>query len=100
MESFGYFFVHLDQQLLLLSQLLVAIRDFSLHPLTEWFTNDCIGDVDEPLPGHFVHVSIFRQMLAYIRILSSLLQDVHNAQVLVLWHKEHLYVVTFNATLK
>ena len=79
MESFGDFFVHLDQQLLLLRQLLVAIRDFSLHPLTEWFTDNCVGDVNEPLSGHLVHVTIFWQMLADIRILSSLFQDVHNA---------------------
>ena len=61
--------VHLYEQLLFLSDLVVAQSDFFLHPITERLSNDCVDHVDEPLTWDFVHVTIVREVVRDLRVL-------------------------------
>ena len=66
--------VHLYEQLLLLCDLFVAQNYFFLHPITERLSNDCVDHVDEPLTWDFVHVTIVREVVRDLWVLSGSLE--------------------------
>ena len=73
-ECLGDLRVHLYEQLLLLSDLIVAESYFFLHPITERLSNDCVDHVDEPLTWDFVHVTIVREVVRDLRVLPGSLE--------------------------
>ena len=73
-ERLGDLRVHLYEQLLLLCDLFVAQNYFFLHPITERLSNNCIGHVDEPLTWDFVHVTIVREVVRDLWVLSGSLK--------------------------
>ena len=43
---------------MLLGELFVAVGDRLIDPRGERLAHDGVGDIDEPLPGDFVHVAV------------------------------------------
>ena len=98
-KSFGNLGIHVDQEVLLLGKLLVAIGNLRFDPGTEWFTNDGVDDVDEPLPWDLMHVTVFREVIIDQGNLPSLLKDANYVEIFVLRSVENLDVVAFDTTL-
>ena len=73
-KSLCNFRIHIDQKVLLLGKLLVAIGDLCLDPSAELFTNDGVGNVDEPLTWNLVHVTVFGKVVVDHGHLSGLLE--------------------------
>ena len=96
-ESLGNLGVHLDQEILLPSQVFVASCDLILDPGAEGLSDDRVGHVDEPLPRHLVHVAVFRKVVADLWGFPGALEYALNAEVLVLRDVEHLDVVALDA---
>ena len=97
MEGLGNLRVHLDEELLLLRQLFVASRDLVLDPAAEGGTENGVGDVDQPLARHLVHVAVLGEVVVDSWVLSGSLEDAFDAEVLVLWNVEDLNVVALDA---
>ena len=76
--------IHVDQQVLLLGQLVVAGGDLRLDPGAELLTDDGVGDVDEPLPWDLVHVTVFREVVVDQGDLPGFLKDPSDAKILIL----------------
>ena len=91
------FRIHVDEQVLLFGKLVVAGGDLCFDPGAELFTNDGIGDVDEPLPWDLVHVSVFGKVIVDQGDLPGSLEDSSNAEILILRSVEDLDVVAFDA---
>ena len=89
--------VHLDIEVLLLGQVLVAADNFLFYPAAEWLSDDRVGHVDEPLSRHLVHVTVFWQEVADHWRHSGLFEYATDAERLVLWAVEHLDVVALDA---
>ena len=98
MEGLGDIWIHLDEELLLLCQLLVADGNFISSPGAEWLPQDGVGDVDEPLTRNLVHVAVLRQIVVDPGVLSCLLEDALDAEGLVVGHVEDLDLVALDAT--
>ena len=54
------FRIHVDEQVLLFGKLVVAGGDLCFDPGAELFTNDGIGDVDEPLYLFYINLRVFK----------------------------------------
>ena len=89
--------VHLDIEVLLLGQVLVAADDFLFDPAAKWLSDDRVGHVDEPLSRHLVHITVFWQEVADLWRHSGLFEYATDAERLVLWAVEHLDVVALDA---
>jgi len=85
--------IHLDVEILLLGKILIAVDDFLFDPDTEWLSDDRVGQVDEPLSRHLVHVAIFWKEGADLRRLSGLFEYATYIERLVLRAVEHLDVI-------
>ena len=84
MEGLGDIWIHLDEELLLLCQLLVADGNFISSPGAEWLPQDGVGDVDEPLARDLVHVSVVGQIGEDGLVLAGFIEDGGDGEVLVL----------------
>ena len=97
MECFSDFRVHRNQEVLLLSENLVAIQNLPLHPFLELLPDNSIHDGDQPRPTHLAHVSIFRQEIFHSRVFHRKFDNTADAEGFILWNEENLDVVTFEA---
>lgn len=97
-EGPGNLRIHIDQEVLLFGELLVSISNLRLDPGAEWFADDGVGDVDEPLPRDLMHVTVFREVVIDQRDLPGLIKDPSDAKILVLWSVEDLDVVALDTT--
>ena len=97
MEGFGNVRVHLDVELLPLSQRFIAVFDLQLDPASKGFTANYEGEIDEPLARHLVHVTVFREIVGDFRVFPTRLKYALDAEVLVLRDVKHLDVITFDA---
>ena len=96
MERLRYLGIHLDKQLLLLSDLFIPENDFFLHPVTERLSNDCVNHVYEPLTWYFVHVTIVWKIVRNLRILPGSLEYALYAQILILRNVEYFDIIAFD----
>ena len=90
--------VHLDEQVLLGSQVVVASLDDSGDPPGEGLAQHGVGDVEDPLAGSTADVAVFRQVVEDERVLASCLEDVLDAQLVILWAVEVLDVFAFDTS--
>ena len=99
MECFEYLRIKVQDQILLLGDLHVPIRDGVANPLRKRSTYDCIGYVHDPLARYLVHVSVIRQILHHQIVLTGLLKDVMHGKALVLRTRQELHLVTLEEEL-
>ena len=91
--------VHLDHQVLLHGQVLIAAEDLLADPRSDGLAHDRVCDVDEPLPRHLVHVPIVWEEVADLRRFPGLREDAHDIEVIVLRAEEELDVIAFDAAI-
>ena len=96
MERLRYLGIHLDKQLLLLSDLFIPENYFFLHPVTERLSNDCVNHVYEPLTWDFVHVTIVWKIVRNLWILPGSLKYALYVQILILRNVEHFDIIAFD----
>ena len=77
---------------------MIAVFDFALHPASKRFTKDGIGDIDEPLARHLVHITVFREVVVDSRVLPCLCKDTFDAEVLILGAVQILDCITLDTT--
>ena len=90
--------VHLDEQVLLGSQVVVASLDDSGDPAGEGLAQHGVGDVEDPLARSAAEVAVFRQVVEDARVLASCLEDVFDTELVVVWAVEVLDVFAFDTT--
>ena len=78
-ESCSDFWVKFDHEILIFSELIIAILNFLGHPLPEVVTYDRVDDIDKPLPRNFMQVPIIRQILLNLRNLFTIFEDGFNS---------------------
>ena len=98
MESFGNFRIHLNVELLLRGQLFIAKFNFVLDPAFERFTEDGVGDIEEPLTRKARKITVFRQVLVDPGVLLGCGEDTFDGEVLILGTVQILDIVTFDTT--
>ena len=76
--------VDVDGQLLLLDELLVAALDDRLGPVGEGLPDERVAEVDEPLPGQLAELLLVRQVVGADLVAERLLEDLLDAEALVL----------------
>ena len=86
--------VHLDGQLLLLHDLLVALLHGRERPVGEGPANEGVEEGDQPLPRQLVVVSGVGKVGGGVGVLRGLLEELPDAQPLVLGHREVFDSVT------
>ena len=99
MKGFENLWIKLQDQILLLGNLHVPIRDCVAYPFSKRSAYDCIGYVHDPLARYLVHVSVVRQILQHPIVLTGLLEDVMNSKALVLRTRQELHLVTLEEEL-
>ena len=72
-EGSGDLGIHLDQKLLLLGQLLIAVGYHFLDPRGKRLADEGVCDVDDPTSWYFVDIAVFGKVLVDFRTLASLL---------------------------
>ena len=93
MKGFENLWIKLQDQILLLGNLHVPIRDCVAYPFSKRSAYDCIGYVHDPLARYLVHVSVIRQILQHPIVLTGLLEDVMYGKALVLRTRQELHLV-------
>ena len=88
--------VQLDDELLVICNLLVAILDNLMHPLLERLTHQCVGHIHDELTRQSRDVTIIRQMVGNLRMFFAELKNRLDTQTFIMWHVEHLDVLRVN----
>ena len=76
--------------------MIIAIFDEFADPCGEWFSDDSIDHVYDPLSWQTMDVSVFWEVLVDLLNLPSKLQNRLNLQSLVHWNVEDLDVFGFD----
>ena len=99
MEGFDDFGVEVEDEVLLLREFHVPVRHCFRDPVCERSPDDCVRDVNDPLPRYLVHVSLVGQVLKYALILTSLLENIVDRKPFVLRTRQELDVVALDKEL-
>ena len=83
-EALQYLRIDVDAKLLLLHQPLVPPLDDVVRPVGEGLPHDGVGQVDEPLPRQLAELLLVWQVLGAGLVARRLLQDLLDAEALVL----------------
>ena len=85
--------VHHDGHVALGNELLVASLHLVLHPVSEGPANECIRHVNDPLSRKLAKVVVVWEIDGRIGVLGRLLEELFEAEALVLRHGQVLYAV-------
>ena len=85
--------VHVDGHLALLHQLAVAGLDVLEHPVGEGLAGQRVDEVDHPLPRQLLVLVGLGQEASHFGVLRRLLQELLDAEPLVLGHRQVLHLV-------
>ena len=84
--------IQLDDELLVLRNLVIALLDTLVDPGLEWVTQQRVSHIHDEWARQSRKVSLIRQILRNLRILFSLFENRFDAQAFILRHVEHLDV--------
>ena len=84
LEGLGDLWVHVDQEVVLVLELLVPRIDVAVHPVLERLSTNCVAHVCQPLAGQQVDLPHVREVLHENRDLLGRLQHALDRDVLVL----------------
>ena len=85
--------VHHDGELLVCNDLSVPRLNVLEHPVGKRLASQRVHNVDDPLAGEPHVVVLLREIICHLRILAGLLQELLEAEALVLRHREVLDLV-------
>ena len=92
MVGISYFWVQIEEHLLLFGNLHIPLLDDGFHPLLNRLPDDSVKHVHDKLPGESVKIALVRKIRVHLMVLLALCKEILDRESFEVRHGQKLGV--------